>query len=135
MADLHGVYLPDFLNQCTLVNASAHGIIFSGRFSGCTFARCTVDGAEFVGHIYVNTDIPGNDPVAQARSFERESGAMVNSAVGFSTVARVLPPAAYGYVVGTFTGGTWQWNWMTVQADGSSVVTCVTIAPTDWVSL
>lgn len=136
MPDRHGVYLPDFVNQCTRVNASANGIIFSGRFTGCTFVRCTTTGGdEYVGHIYVKASEDQNNPVAQARSFELECGAVVNSAVGFSTVGRINQSAAHGYVVGTLTGSTWQWNWMTVQADGSSVVTCVAIAPADWVLL
>ena len=38
----HGVYLPDVVNQCTTVNATANanGIIVGGQFTGCTFGKC-----------------------------------------------------------------------------------------------
>jgi hypothetical protein len=130
----HGVYLPDYENQCTRVNATANGIVISGQFSGCTFARCTAGGNEFAGHIYVSTATPGNDPLVQARSFEQACGAPANSAVGFSTVGRVLAPAVRGYVIGTLVADTWQWNWMTVQLDGT-VAMCETLTPADWVAL
>jgi hypothetical protein len=134
MADRDGVYLPDYVNQCTRVNATANGIVISGKFTGCTFARCTAGGNEFTGHIYVSAATPDNDPVAQARSFEQACGAPANSAVGFPTVGHISAPAGHGYIIGTLVTGAWQWDWMTVQPDGT-VVGCVTLAPANWVPL
>jgi hypothetical protein len=138
----HGVYLPDFQNQCTWTNASANHnqIIFSGRFSGCTFARCLGAGNQFVGHIYVSSGADGNDPAAQARNFVTVCGGQPGTAIGFRTINRVEAPASYGYVVGTCIGNQWQWNWMTVARPPSNdpyeyVVACRTINPDEWVAL
>lgn len=132
-----GVYLPDCPNQCPRVDATAqaNGIVISGQFTGCTFARCQTAGGNLVaGHVYVNGALPGNNPVAQARAFEVGAGAPANTAMGFPTIGQVMAPANRGYTIGTLVAGVWQWDWLTVDAN-NTVVTHLVLGPAHWVAL
>lgn len=123
MANRDGVYLPDYENQCTWVDATqnSNGIIISGRFSGCTFARCiSRTGHSHFGHIYVNSQTAGNNPMNQARAFENACNSFENTASGFKTTGRVRAHASYGYVIGTFSVA-WQLNWLTIDMSGCVV--------------
>jgi len=139
----HGVFLPDVANQCTVVDATAHanGIVISGPFNGCTFGKC-VNGAgnQIVGHIFVDANLAGNNPATQATALKAAAGLGPGGAAeGFATLGLVAPPAQVGYVFGTFHGGAWQWNWLTMSVQGlnnkRSVVTRQTLGPGDWAAL
>jgi hypothetical protein len=135
-----GVYLPDAENECTRVNAttSSGGIVISGRFTGCTFAKCVQGGNTWVGHVYVNAAAAGNDPAAQARAFENGCGAAANTARGYQTAGRVALVAGglYGLVIGTFVGAAWQWKWVVLDARAPARVLHVsTIKDVDAVDL
>jgi hypothetical protein len=131
MAFRHGAYLPDVVNQCSRVNASQHGIVISGRFTGCRFIKA-VDAAfeQHVGHVYADSSTPHNLPVAQAQAFKAAVGAIGHHSDGFLTRDRVQPPATAGYVFGTLVLGVWHWHWLTVSSvmiGDASVVECTEI--------
>ena len=129
------LYVKDHVNQALHADASQSPIVISGRFSGCTFARCVGgNGHTWVAHIFVDGNDPTNDPTAQARAFETAAGAVANSAVGFTTVGRVQPPAMRGYVIGTHHGVVWQWNWVELTLNGVVTVNQL-LGPADWVVL
>jgi hypothetical protein len=129
------LFVKDHPNQSLHANASQFPIVISGRFSGCTFARCVgANGHLYIAHIFVDGGLAGNNPAAQARAFETAVGAAANSAVGFTTAGRVMAPAMRGYVFGTFDGANWQWNWLTADTNGN-VVSCQALGPADWVAL
>jgi hypothetical protein len=129
------IYVKDHVNQCLHADATLSPIVISGRFSGCTFARCVgALGHTYVAHIFVDANDGNNDPAAQARAFEIAAGAAPNTAVGFQTAGVVQAPSNRGYVIGTFHGGAWQWNWITCMNDGTVMVNQILGAP-DWVAL
>ena len=135
----HGVFLPDAVNQCTTVDASANanGIVVSGPFTGCTFAKCInpANAHLIVGHIYVNGAIAGNNPATQAVALKAAAGQLpAGPAQGFQTAGRVAAPAISGYVIGTLVGGIWQWDWLTINVN-DGVVARQTLGPADWVAL
>jgi len=137
-----GVFLPDAVNQCTVVDATAHanGIVVSGPFNGCTFAKClTTAGNLMVGHIFRDAAVASNNPAVQATAFRAAAGIGPAAAVdGFPTLGIVAPPAYQGYIIGTFAAGAWQWDWLTLGANPNGsrkVVTRQTLGPADWVAL
>jgi hypothetical protein len=138
-----GVFLPDVANQCTIVDATtnSNGIAVSGPFNGCTFGKC-VNGAGhlIVGHIFVDAGLAGNNPATQAVALKAAAGLLPGGAAqGFRTLGLVAPPAQVGYVIGTFAGGVWQWNWLTMTLgdlnNKRSVVQRQTLVPADWVAI
>jgi hypothetical protein len=136
----HGVYLPDVVNQCSRVNATQHGIVISGQFTGCRFVQCVdAAGQVHVGHVYADSRTPNNLPVAQVQAFKAAVGAVYHRAYGFLTRDRVQAPASGGYVIGTLVGGVWNWHWVTVSrptVGDARVETCVDItASHHWTSL
>lgn len=134
-AGRHAVFVKDHSNQSLHADANLSPIVISGRFSGCTFARCVgANGHTYVAHIFVDAALAGNDPATQARNFEAACGAAANTAVGFATIGRVAAPAMRGYVIGTYHGAAWQWTWLTADINGF-VSTCTTIGAADWVAL
>ena len=129
------LFVRDHPNQSLHADASLFPIVISGRFSGCTFARCVgANGHVYIAHLFVDANLAGNNPAAQARAFETAVGAAPNSAVGFRTVGQVTAPAMRGYVFGTFDGANWQWHWLTADANGT-VVSCRALGGGDWVAL
>jgi hypothetical protein len=119
-----GWFLPDLQNQCTRLDASnSPGIVMSGWFTGCTFARCVGNQNHlWIGHIYVDSHLPNNNPTLQARNFETDCGAPANSATGFKTHGLLDRDRneARSLIIGTYVGASWDWHF--VILDGNNHV-------------
>jgi hypothetical protein len=134
--DYHALFIPDRINTCPYVYDPPKPIVISGRFTGCTFARCGGTGMKPIafGHIYVDSHIPHNNPATQARNFEIACGSLPYSAVGFSTIGQVTLTAMYGYVIAVNVGW-WRYYWVSYDPVNSMVVTCRLIGDHEWHAL
>lgn len=123
---------------------SGRTIVISGRFTGCTFARCSgKNGHLFVAHIYnqrkktKDKDEKFSDQNIEAENFKADCGGGGPASVvtGFRTEKRLNKKNMYfGYVIGTWlVKDGWKWKWVTIAPDVKTIVTCEDITDKEWV--